>query len=454
MRGLFGTSGIRGVVNVELTPQLALEVGKAIATLHRGGVLVVGRDTRPSGEMLEASLIAGAASCGCDVEALGLAPTPLTAYTTRALSADTGVSVTASHNPPEYNGLKPFDSSGMAYGEERRRAVEEVIRSEAYTPSEWSGIGLVEEIEATPLYLDAILRDLELQRAWRVACDLMNGATAVTAPEALKAAGCEGVYLNANPDGYFPSGVPEPRGETLRRLGEVVRSSEAQVGFAFDGDGDRVMFVDEDGVAPTPDRVLAAYAAYVVERCRGGVIVTHVGASMCVDEAVRLAGGRVIRTRVGDAYVAEALMRRGGVFGGEPVGAWIHPDVHPCPDGLLSALRLLGALEERDVSLSEFVAEIPEYPLLRGKVRCPNPLKGRVMALLRERWGEHLGGVLSTSTVDGLRLELGDGWLLMRPSGTEPVIRLTAEAESRSRAEELMERGRGLVEEAVRRSGG
>jgi phosphoglucosamine mutase len=401
--------------------------------------------------MLEAALIAGAASCGCDVEALGMAPTPLTAYTTRVLAANSGISITASHNPPEYNGLKLFDSGGMAYGEKQRREIERILEEKAYRLSEWDGIGLVEEIEATPLYLDALLRDLELRRAWRVACDLMNGATAVTAPEAFKAAGCEGVYINANPDGYFPSGTPEPRGETLERLGELVRSSEAQIGFAFDGDGDRVMFIDERGETPAPDRVLAAYAAYVVERCRGGVVViTHVGASMCVEEAVRLAGGRVIRTRVGDAYVAEALMRHGGVFGGEPVGAWIHPDVHPCPDGLLSALRLLRALEEENASLSEFIADIPEYPLLRAKVGCPDQMKGRVMMLIQERYGGYFNRLRSTSTIDGLRLEFSDGWLLLRPSGTEPVIRLTAEARSRSRAEELMERGRSLVERVVR----
>ncbi len=451
---LFGTSGIRGVVNVELTPRLALEVGKAIATLHRGGALIVGRDTRPSGEMLEAALIAGATSCGCDVEALGLAPTPLTAYTTRVLSADTGVSITASHNPPEYNGLKPFDSSGMAYREEERKALEETLQRKAFKVVDWSEIGSVEEIEATPLYLDAILRDLELQREWRIACDLMNGATAITAPEALKAMGCEGIYLNANPDGYFTTGAPEPRGETLRRLGELVRASKAHIGFAFDGDGDRVIFVDEKGEAPTPDRVLAAYASYIVERSRGGIVVTHVGASMCIDEAVKLAGGQVIRTRVGDAYVAETLMRRGGVFGGEPVGAWIHPDVHPCPDGLLSALRLLAALEDMDATLSEFVADIPEYPLLRGKVECPNHLKGEAMRLIQRLYVEHLADIRSTSTVDGLRIELGDGWLLMRPSGTEPVIRVTAEARSHRRVEELMELGRKLASEAVRRSGG
>jgi len=451
---LFGTSGIRGVVNVELTPQLALEVGKAIATLNRGGVLIVGRDTRPSGEMLEAALISGATSCGCDVESLGLAPTPLTAYTTRVLSADAGVSITASHNPPEYNGLKPFDSSGMAYGEEQRRAIEEILKRKAYRPSDWSGVGSVEEVEATPLYLDAILRDLELQREWRIVCDLMNGATAITAPEALKTIGCEGIYINANPDGYFTTGAPEPRGETLRRLGELVRASEAHIGFAFDGDGDRVMFIDERGMAPTPDRVLAAYAAHIVERCRGGVIVTHVGASMCIDEAVRLAGGRVIRTRVGDAYVAETLMRHGGVFGGEPVGAWIHPDIHPCPDGLLSALRLMAALERLDTTLSGFVADIPEYPLMRVKVECPNHLKADVMRNIQQLYPEHLTDVKSTSTVDGLRVELRDGWLLMRPSGTEPVIRVTAEARSRKRVEELIEVGRHLTSEALRRSGG
>jgi phosphoglucosamine mutase len=254
--------------------------------------------------------------------------------------------------------------------------------------------------------------------------------------------------LNAQPDGNFPAGNPEPNTESLARLGKMVRETKASIGFGFDGDGDRMMAVDEKGNVPSPDRVLAAYAKHIVEE-GGGIVVTHVGTSMCIEEAVESAGGSVIRTKVGDVHITEAMIANEAVFGGEPVGAWVHPEVHLCPDGILSALKLMFALEEEGKTLSEMVADIPDYPTLRAKVECPNKVKERVMDGVSSNHGEGFGDVRNVITVDGVRIELEDGWVLIRSSGTEPVIRITVEARGEKRAIELQETCQRLVKRVM-----
>jgi phosphoglucosamine mutase len=441
---LFGSSGIRGIANVEVTPLLAQRVGAAIASQFEGGAILVGRDTRLSGEMLEAALTSGIVSCGFVAGTLGVVPTPVVAWLTKEIGAEAGVAITASHNPPAYNGLKIFDSTGMAYTGEQQERLEKLMEEGEFRTSSWELVGRVEAMDASHIYVDAITQDVVFAEDWQVACDLFNGATCTVVPGLFEEVGCKAMLINAQPDGYFPAGNPEPNEDSLRRLGEMVKATDARIGFGFDGDGDRMMAVDERGRVPSPDRVLAAYARFLVERNGGGVVVTHVGASMSVEDAVVGAGGTVVRTRVGDVHITEAMGEHGALFGGEPVGAWIHPDVHLCPDGLLSALKLMSALEAEGKKLSEFV-DVPEYPTLRGKVECPNVEKGRAMSAVSSNYGEGFDEVKDVSTVDGVRLELEDGWVLIRPSGTEPIIRITVEARERERAEELLEASRSFV---------
>ncbi|MCK4318429.1 phosphoglucosamine mutase, partial [Candidatus Bathyarchaeota archaeon] len=192
-----------------------------------------------------------------------------------------------------------------------------------------------------------------------------------------------------------------------------------------------------------------AYAGYAVERSGGGVVVTHVGASMSVDDTVEAAGGRVVRTPVGDAFVTEAMMEHGAVFGGEPVGAWVIPEVHMCPDGVLSALKLLEALGETETTLEEFAGRAPTYPLGRTKLECPNNLKQEAMKAVSEGYMDSFKGVKDVSTVDGVRLEVEEGWVLVRPSGTEPLIRVTVEGRSREDVEALMLRAEDMVKKVL-----
>ena len=443
---LFGSSGIRGLVNVEVTPLLAQKVGAALSSQFEGGAIIVGRDTRLSGEMLETALTSGIASCGLVTGSLGIVPTPVVALLTREMGAEAGVAITASHNPPEYNGLKIFDTTGMAYTEEQQSALEDTIEKEEFMTSSWSRVGRVEEIDGGRFYVDTLANAIGFMGERKIVCDLFNGATCTIAPEVFDELGCNATMLNAQPDGSFPAGNPEPNTESLTRLGGMVRETKASIGFSFDGDGDRMMAVDEKGDVPSPDRVLAAYARHVVDERGGGVVVTHVGASMSIDEAVESAGGSVIRTKVGDVHITEAMIANDAVFGGEPVGAWVHPEVHLCPDGILSALELMKALEEEGKTLSEMLTDVPDYPTLRAKVPCKNKAKGRAMDGISSKYDEGFSDVINVTAVDGVRIELEDGWALIRPSGTEPVIRITVEAREEKRAEMLLESSRGFVE--------
>jgi phosphoglucosamine mutase len=367
----------------------------------------------------------------------------------RETGSDAGVEISASHNPPQYNGLKVFDGDGMSFTIRKQLELERILEDGGYRLAPWDCVGGVEEVDAVEPYADALGEALDVSWDGGAACDLFSGATCVTAPRVFEELGVQAEFINAVPDGRFPAGDPEPNAETLRRLGGYMKARGVPIGFGFDGDGDRMMPVGSDGATVSPDRVLAAYAGYAVERSGGGVVVTHVGASMSVDDVVAAAGGRVVRTPVGDAFVTEAVAEHGAVFGGEPVGAWVFPEVHMCPDGVLSALKLLEALGETETTLDEFVERAPSYPIGRAKLECPNSLKGKAMASISEDYGYSLKGVREIGTVDGVRLELESGWVLIRPSGTEPFIRVTVEGRSRVDMEILMERAKDLVKKVL-----
>ena len=445
---LFGSSGIRGLANIDITTTLAQHVGAAIATMNQGGQVVVGYDARLSGPMLEMALSSGLNAAGADVIKVGLVPTPVTAWMIGETGSDAGVEVTASHNPPQYNGLKVFNREGMSLTIKEQLATEKVLVEESYDWAQWDTIGATDEVDAIEAYVEMLADSINIENEIMIAADCFCGATSTLAPLAFGEFPLKSNIINAVPDGTFPAGNPEPSRESLMGLGRYMKALGCEVGFGFDGDGDRMMPVDENGSTPSPDTVLAAYAGYLVRANGGGTVVTHVGASMSVEEAVEAAGGSVVRTKVGDVHVTEAMLENGAIFGGEPVGAWIHPDVHLCPDGILSAVRLMQALDSEGKTLSQFVSGIPDYPTLRAKVACPNSEKDAAMGSISDI-GEEFGDVTDVSTVDGVRLQLEDGWVLIRPSGTEPIIRITVEAHDEGRAKGLLETSRNFVQSVL-----
>ena len=449
MAKLFGSSGVRGLANVDLTPLLACKVGSAVAAHAKAKKAVVARDTRVSGAMLEDALVSGLLSSGTDVFLAGIVPTPVLAYATKALGADAGFMLTASHNPPQYNGIKVFKGDSLSYTDEDQDAVEKNVVDGSFALADWRSLGKATPIDASQVYMEMALKAVALKKRWQIVVDPGCGATFDVAPAMLKAMGCKVTALNAHPDGYFPARKSEPTAESLKDLANVVKTLGADAGIAFDGDGDRVAFIDEKGAFVNFDRSLAAYAAYALKRSGGGTVVTNVEASMCVETMAQTQGGRVIRSRVGDIYISEAIKRAGAVFGGEPCGAWVHPQLHYCPDGSLSAALFLKALEDEDKSVSEFVGAVPEYITLRENVTCKKELKYKAVAKIGATLKTAFPDYTDFSTVDGVRLALKDGWLLVRASGTEPLIRLTVEGESLAVANDITEKATALIKKQV-----
>jgi phosphoglucosamine mutase len=446
---LFGSSGVRGLVNIDLTPSLACKVGLAVASHVKARKALLARDTRVSGSMIEDALVSGLLAGGVRVSLVGAVPTPVLAYLTKLLKADVGFMLTASHNPPQYNGIKIFDGDSLSYTDESQGAVEKIIAENSFVMADWREIGAVSSVDVSHFYVEMVRKAAELRKQWRVVVDPGCGATFDLGPAVLKAAGCRVTALNAQPDGFFPARSSEPTAESLKDLAQVVKELGADVGIAFDGDGDRVAFIDEEGSFVDFDRLLAAYAAYSLKRAGGGTVVTNVEASMCVETMAEAFGGKVVRTKVGDVYISEAIKRNNAVFGGEPCGAWVHPRFHYCPDGPLSAVLLLKALEEEGRSLREFVAGVPEYVTLRVNLACKNDLKHKVVASIKKAIESAFLEYTDFSTVDGVRLALKNGWLLIRASGTEPLIRLTVEGESLKAAKDIMGKGKALVKKGV-----
>ncbi|ELY61177.1 phosphoglucosamine mutase [Natronolimnohabitans innermongolicus] len=447
---MFGTSGIRGEVGDEVTAELALSVGRALATEGYERV-VVGRDVRESGAMLVDALTAGVRECGGDVVDVGVAPTPTVARGVDWLEADAGVVVTASHNPARDNGIKLWSPSGQAFDGERREAIADRVREERYDLEPWDGLGTrrdhvgllerhVETIAETvgDDEADDALEDLN------VVVDVGNGAGSVTA-DAFVELGCSVRTLNAQQDGRFPGRPSEPNAETLEDLQRLVGATDADLGVAHDGDGDRMVAVDERGEFVPKDLLLALFAREAAGD--GERVAAPVDTSLAVDDAVATVGASVTRTAVGDVYIAERATEDDVTFGGEPSGAWIWPAETLCPDGPLAACKL-AAMAAREGSLAALVDDLETYPIRRTSIEVEDKaaVMDRVEATVRERYDE-------VDALDGVRVEDDDGWTLVRPSGTEPVVRITAEARDDERADALFETAREIVLEAAEETG-
>ncbi|MFB6295964.1 MAG: phosphoglucosamine mutase [Halobacteriales archaeon] len=435
---MFGTSGIRGPVGEEVAADLALSVGRALA----GGAdrVVVGRDARESGTYLADALAAGARECGADVLRLGRAATPTVARAVGWRDADAGAAITASHNPPPDNGIKLWQPSGQAFDEPRRDRIEARIREGSADLQSWDGIGSERRWDrARERHVEAITtgRDpIDLS----VAVDLGNGVGGVTV-DALLELGCEVETLNAQPDGRFPGRPSEPTAEHCESLQTLVGEGDADLGIAHDGDADRAMAVTEDGAWIPGDVLLALFARQAVDP--GEDVAVPVDTSLAVADAVADADGTVTRTKVGDVFVAEQVSKEGVAFGGEPSGAWIWPGETLCPDGPLAAVRLATMIAEEG-PLSSLAESIGTYPIRRASVETAE--KAAVMERIRERVRSAYDDV---TTLDGVRVDLGDAWFLLRASGTQPLVRVTAEAREEGRADEAFELARGIVEDAI-----
>ncbi|WP_254768532.1 phosphoglucosamine mutase [Salinilacihabitans rarus] len=437
---MFGTSGIRGTVGEDVTAALALSVGRAVGSEGYERV-VVGRDVRESGDLLVDALAAGLRETGADVLEVGVASTPTIARAVGWLDADAGVAVTASHNPATDNGIKLWTPSGKAFGPDRRAAIARRVEADEYDLRPWNDLGARAEREgAIEHHARRIREAVSLPEPLEVVVDVGNGAGEITA-SVLDDLGCSVTTLNGQPDGTFPGRPSEPTRETLGMLAAVVEHTDADLGIGHDGDADRTMAVDETGTFVPKDALLALLACDAAGD--GDRVAAPVDTSLAVEDALTARGASLTRTKVGDVYVAERATDDGVVFGGEPSGAWIWPEETLCPDGPLAACRLAELVAERG-PLSALVGAVDTYPIRRTSIEVDE--KAAVVERLRERVLDRYDDV---DTLDGVRVDAGDGWFLLRASGTEPVIRVTAEAREERRAEELYETATALVADAA-----
>jgi len=458
---LFSTSGIRRKVT-KLPPNFVVKVGLAISKAicnNAGSSVIVARDPRSSGPMLEHAICSGLIAGGSNIERKGILPTPALAYHTHRANACAGVMLTASHNPAEYNGIKVFDKTSMGLSPQDEGKIEEAIAKNDLPILPWEKFGTDNEVLGSELYnkmlYDAV-SGIDFSILKSVIADPGGGAGCEVIFNSYRELGINLVSINGMFDSTFSARPSEPVAKNLRQLidavkKQTIKNDNKTIGLAYDGDADRCVAVDEKGRFVPLDVLIALYAKYVVEQnFNKGLIITHVDASMLIDKLVTDVGGKVKRTKVGDVAIGNMVAEEKAIFGGEPCGAWIHPKYHLCPDGPLTGLKILEWILERG-PLYKLVDSVKDFPVNRVKINCENNLKQEVLKSLDEKLSakDDFKDILK---MDGLRLNFeDDSWVLIRPSGTEPYFRVTSQAMTKKESEERLEKYSKLVEQEIKK---
>ena len=453
---MVSVSGFRGRVGDPLTPELVCLLATAFGAFVKRSRdpsndlpvdILIGRDTRTSGPVLSRAVSAGLVSVGCNVVDLGIVSTPTLMLAVENSDALGGIAVTASHNPAEWNALKLAAPEGTFLDAETMSKFLEFALSEdpPRTPSDELGAVTTDD-GASARHLEAVLELPQLNlpalraRAFKVALDCVRGAGATIMPQLLEALGCEVVGINMEMDGLFPRD-PEPTAENLTELADFVRREGADIGLAVDPDVDRLSLVNENG-APIGEDLTLALASAVVLRRTTGIVVTNLSTSAIVEDVARAHAGELVRSPVGEINVARRMQLEGAVVGGEGNGGVILPNLHHTRDAPVAAALVLQHLVDEETSLSAAVGKWPAYTIVKKKISFPREALSEGYAEL-ERQLESDG----VDSADGARFcwEARRAWLHVRPSGTEPVVRLIAEAPERSEAEELIERSEEIL---------
>jgi len=451
---MVSVSGVRGLVGIDLTPEVVARWAAAFGTWAKNGrpdgptarrpSVVLGRDARTSGPMFAAAATAGLVSVGCDVVDVGLVATPTVQLAVEHHRAAGGIILTASHNPVEWNALKFVGPDGIFLDGIAGTRVRELAAGESLPRAGYKAIGGVEaDADAIARHLAAVsaLRAVDVKairrRRFRVALDTVRGAGGAVMPELLKRLGCRVSAINLETDGLFPR-PPEPVPENLKALGALVRRTNADIGIAVDPDVDRLAIVDEEGRPIGEDYTLAFAIRAVRPTGRRAVVVCNLSTSLVVEDAARGFGATVVRAPVGEAHVARKMIELKAIIGGEGNGGVMYPALHVGRDAPVALALVLSLLARERAAVSALVARAPRYTIVKAKV-SRGPRLEPVYEGLRRRFPD-----AAVDTQDGLRLSWPDRWLHVRPSGTEPIVRLIAEAPSSADAERLIEEGRRL----------
>jgi phosphomannomutase/phosphoglucomutase len=448
---LFGTNGVRGVVNVELTPEMAIKLGASIGTFFgKGKNIIIGYDARTSGPMFAKAVTSGLMAAGCNVYAAGMASTPAIQFATKNHNMNGGIIISASHNPPEYNGIKVIWSDGIETSHEQEVEIESIYFENKIIYSSWDQLGTKTELpNINTEYKDAIKKHVNLQKIaakhYHVVVDAANSVGGIALPLLLREIGCKVTTINANIDGTFPGRLPEPRPESLGDLSAVVKAVHADMGIAFDGDADRSIFCGEDGTIYWGDKTFAVVIKQYLLKNPGAKIVTPVSSSTLIKDTAEAYKGQLIWTKVGSVTVSQTMKAEGANLGGEENGGIFYRPHQAVRDGAMTCTLLLDIMAETGKSLGELVAEEPQYFIEKGKIELSNEKKEPLLKLIYEEVKHE-----NVSTIDGVKIWFKDASaILIRPSGTEPVFRLYAEAKNQEKALKLVEDYTALLEKLL-----
>jgi phosphomannomutase len=451
---MIGISGTRGTIGGSLTPTVVSRMSAAFAAFlktrradSRPLKVVFGRDSRPSGTWVRDASIAALVASGLEVVDLGIVTTPGVAMMVQHLTADAGVIATASHNPIEWNGLKFLNRDAVAPPPADAQIIKDFYNSDRtnYVPVEHL-IPPRQDTQTHALHVKRVLNYVDVlgisSRRYKVVLDSVNGAGCVSAATLLSKLGCQLVHLNSVPDGRFPH-EPEPTEKNLTALSDEVHRQRAAVGFAQDPDADRLAIVDENGVYIGEEYSLALCAKWILSR-QPGIAVTNLSSSRMLDDIAAATNSRVIRTPVGEANVIQTMLATGASIGGEGNGGVIDPRIVPGRDSLVGMAYVLQLMASANQSISQIVAQIPRYQIVKTKFPCRREDANKVVEALKSRFASE-----KIDASDGIRIDFPSAWLHARPSNTEPIMRIIAEAPDRSQAEKIIGEAQAVVKATI-----
>jgi phosphomannomutase/phosphoglucomutase len=451
---LFGTNGIRGVPGEDLGLEMVAEICQSIGSYFAGEMpVLIGHDVRNSSPAISRTALSGVIASGTGANEAGLAPTPAHQYATRTLGYGGGIVVTASHNPPKYNGLKVLGRDGVEIARQSEIEIESIYFAKSYRRADWRSIGRVsKETRVVENYIRGIMSQVNVpairDRKATVVLDIGNGAQAVAAPYLCERLGCKPITINGQADGNFPGRGPEPTPQVLKDMSEAVKSYNADFGVAYDGDGDRSLFCDETGEIYWGDRLGSMLVDYLLQKHNGGPVVTTVSTSQLVGVVSEKHHASVIWTTVGSVDVSRAMINNSAPLGLEENGGFFYGPHIPVRDGAMTTALVLDALAAaKRKKLSELLGALPMFYQRKTKFECPNEKKKIVMSKLE---ASTQAGGMKIDRTDGLKIFQDDKtWILLRPSGTEPLIRVYAESDDEEKLDSIYNDYQNRVRDAI-----
>lgn len=450
---LFGTNGVRGVFGKELTLHLVVDLSYSLATYFKKGPIIIGYDGRKSSPILSKIVSSVINSAGIDIGNAGLVPTPCLQYATKRVGYNGGIMITASHNPPEYNGIKPTANDGVEISREDELKVEDVYYSKRFSKIDGFGRDFTNET-IIDSYIEAVLSLVNVekirQRKFTVAMDIGNGAQARVAPVLLNKLGCKLITINGNIDGDFPGRGSEPTTENLKTLSSMVKNSEADFGVAYDGDGDRSLFCDEEGKVHWGDMIGTAIVRYLLKtKHRGAEVVCPINTTMALSLVAKEADSKVIHTKVGSVEVSREMLRRKSFIGLEDNGGFMYGKLNEVRDGAMTTalvLEMLSSSNKEEQTLSHTISLLPKIFQYKTKFRCPTKqIANTIVTMCIEH-----GSPKKIETLDGAKIWIDEEtWIMVRPSGTEPFVRMYAESVDSSLLNSKVSEYRRLIESKI-----